>query len=316
MTQKILFPMEYMNITTGINEASHVGSNAIDCAGSDAGIDYVNAPFKGVIKKIYPFGHTVWLESLEPVEFADGTIDYATASFTHDNIVTDLSVGQVVQQWQIFYQEGTAGNATGNHIHLEIGRGRFTGTGWYQNANGNWVINNSYIPYNAFFLRDTIVINGRNYPWKKETNNVAIIQNADNWFGRCDKTMYQMRGRNIGRAEFEKYAVGAEFLNWVEAVSDNAEADTATNWQNLGRLAATDNWQKQIYDGQAKAASLELERNKARDEAAAKQTTINSQDVTIKDLQAKLATTGEDTTNLNVLGVALQWILKRLGLKG
>ena len=182
MPQKILFPMEYMNITTGVNEASHIGSNAIDCAGSDSGIDYVNAPFTGVIKKIWANGNTVWLESLEPVEYADGTIDFATASFTHDNNVSDLKVGQVIQQWQIFYQEGTAGNANGNHIHLEVGRGKFSGTGWHL-VGGNWVINNSYLPYNAFFLKDeTIVINGHGYPWRKVTqggNNMAGIDATD-----------------------------------------------------------------------------------------------------------------------------------------
>lgn len=176
--QNILFPMHYMRITTGINELSHLGSNAIDCAGKDTGIDNAWAPFTGTIKRIYALGHTVWIESNEKVQFADGTIDYATASFTHDSIVSDLSVGQVIQQGQIFYQEGTA-NATGAHIHLEIGRGKFTGKGWYQNAQGNWVINNSYIPYNAFWLKsDTIILNGHNYPWKKEIT-MAGIDGAD-----------------------------------------------------------------------------------------------------------------------------------------
>jgi hypothetical protein len=171
--QKILFPMQYMRITTGINEMSHKGSNALDIAGKDTGIESAWAPFTGTVKKIYALGHTVWLQSNDPVIFADGTVDFATVSMTHDNIVSDLKVGQVIQQGQLFYQEGTS-NASGNHIHLEIGKGKFTGTGWYMNAQGNWVINNSYVPYKAFWLDKTNVINGYNYPWKKVSNKDVI----------------------------------------------------------------------------------------------------------------------------------------------
>jgi len=103
-----------------------------------------------------------------------------------------------------------------------------------------------------------------------------IIQNAPNWFGRCNRTMNQIRGRDLGQEEFTKYAVGAEFLNWVEAVSDNAEADTATGWQNLGRLAAKDNWQQQIYDGQARELVLTKERNTTRDNLLATETALNA----------------------------------------
>lgn len=173
MTQKILFPMEYMKITTGVNEASHLGSNAIDNAGKYSGIENVFSPFTGTIKRIYEYGHTVWLESNEPVEFADGTVDFAVCSFTHDNIVSDLSVGQVIQQKKVFYQEGTAGQATGNHLHLEVGKGKFTGNGWYKNKYGKWVINNSYVPWNAFFTQnDTVIINGYGYPWKRSEEMV------------------------------------------------------------------------------------------------------------------------------------------------
>lgn len=86
-----------------------------------------------------------------------------------------------------------------------------------------------------------------------------IIQNAPNWKARCDKTMYQMRGRHMSDEEFLKYAVGAEFLHWVEAVSDNKEADTATHWQDVGKTAVNDNWQKQITDLQAQNKALQTQ---------------------------------------------------------
>ena len=49
-----MFPMEYMNITQGVNGSfSHSGTNAIDIAGKDSGIDTAYAPFTGVVKRIY-----------------------------------------------------------------------------------------------------------------------------------------------------------------------------------------------------------------------------------------------------------------------
>lgn len=159
--------MKYLNITTGINEATHRGSNAIDLAGLNTGVDNAFAPFDAVVKKTWANGNTVWIESLNPVRFSDGSVDYAVAYFTHDNNIGDLFVGKVIRQGEVFYQEGVAGQATGNHIHFEIAKGKFTGTGWYQNSFNYWVLNNSVAPWLACYLDGTIIINGYNYPWKE-----------------------------------------------------------------------------------------------------------------------------------------------------
>ena len=72
-----------MRITQGYMQGTHQDSYAIDEAGSDAGIDYMKAPFTGIIKKdLYQrcqrsFGWKVW----KPVEYPDGTIDYMTMLF-------------------------------------------------------------------------------------------------------------------------------------------------------------------------------------------------------------------------------------------
>lgn len=170
-----IFPMAYLNITQGMEEGSHIGSFAIDIAGKGRGIEPAFAPFTGTIKKKWPNGNTIWLESNLPVEWADGNVDYMTVSMTHDNNIDNLHVGQVIQQGVNFYSEGTAGIATGNHIHLGVGRGKFTGTGWYQNKYGYWVINNEVRPYDALFLSGTEVINGKGYPWKSKGEDMTAI---------------------------------------------------------------------------------------------------------------------------------------------
>ena len=52
--EKPLYPSPYMRITQGYGIGTHKNSYAIDDGGSDSGIDFILAPFTGVIKKIYP----------------------------------------------------------------------------------------------------------------------------------------------------------------------------------------------------------------------------------------------------------------------
>lgn len=181
--EKAVFMMDYLNITQKANnEFSHKGDKAIDIAGKDGGIDNFKAPFTGVIKKIYEEDNTVWLESKDKVRYADGTIDYMTIFTTHDNDISNLKVGNTIKQGEIYYQEGARGKATGNHIHLAVGKGKFTGSGWYQNKYGVWVINNQYDVHKALFLLDTVkIINDGGYNWiktnvlKETVNNNEII---------------------------------------------------------------------------------------------------------------------------------------------
>lgn len=141
--EKPMYPSPYIRITQKHGVGTHVDSYAFDEAGSDGGIDYLISPFTGVVRKIYPQdANEVWLESIAPVLYPDGTQDYMTIMFTHDNDVSNLKVGQVIPQGQRFYEEGTKGMATGNHCHIECARGKFTGTGWHQNSAGYWSINN------------------------------------------------------------------------------------------------------------------------------------------------------------------------------
>ena len=166
-----------MRITQGYGVGTHRGTYALDDAGKDTGIETAYAPFDGVVKKIWANGNTVWLESLQPVEYADATIDYATVSMTHDNDISNLRVGQTVKQNAPFYQEGTAGNATGNHVHLECAKGRFTGTGWNQNSYGYWVINNPYKPHMMFWV-DGKIINGGGLNWKSTTGGTSMAKDT------------------------------------------------------------------------------------------------------------------------------------------
>ena len=179
--EKPIFPCEYMRITQGYNEGTHKDSYAIDNAGQDTGISNIYAPFTGIIKKIYSNdANEVWLESIDKVEYPDRTIDYMTILFAHDNDISDLFVGKKINQGEIFYQEGTKGNATGNHCHIECGKGRFDGTGWYKNKSGFWSINNSKKPEECLWIEEkTKILDSHNYKFKKISTATVEKENID-----------------------------------------------------------------------------------------------------------------------------------------
>ena len=177
--EKPIFPSKYIRITQGYDEGTHKDSFAIDNANKDSGISPIYAPFTGVIKKIYPNdANELWLESSNPVEYSDGTIDYLTILFAHCNNISNLFVGKEIKQGEIFYYEGTKGNATGNHCHIECGKGKFTGTGWHKNNSGYWSINNGKKPEECLWIDDTIkILDSNNYKFKKiSTTNVEKIE--------------------------------------------------------------------------------------------------------------------------------------------
>lgn len=173
--EKAMYPMKDIRITQKHGEGTHKSCFAVDDGGLDSGISNVYAPFTGVIKKIYTAdANEVWLESINKVEYPDGTKDYMTIMFCHDNSVTSLYVGKVINQGEVFYQEGTKGNATGNHLHFECAKGKFTKSGWYEDASGYWSIINGKLATDCLWIDDTYnIINTRGYSFKKVQTKVG-----------------------------------------------------------------------------------------------------------------------------------------------
>lgn len=173
--EKPLFPSEYMRITQGYNEGTHKNSFAIDNAGKDSGVSDIYAPYTGIIKKIYKTdANEVWLESLDKVEYPDGSIDFLTMLFAHANNVDDLFVGKVIKKGEVFYHEGTKGNASGNHCHIECGRGKFSNSGWHKNDSGYWSIDNGEKPEACLWIDDSIkILDNNSYNFKKISTNIV-----------------------------------------------------------------------------------------------------------------------------------------------
>ncbi len=165
--------MKYLNISQGPGgTGGHRGTYAIDLSGIDTGRDAFYAPFDGIITKIYSYNHQqnfVWLQSQNKIRYADGTYDYVTVMTGHDNDISDLHVGDYIKKGSHYYSEGDSGRAWGNHIHLEVARGKTTDRGWCQNDQGIWHIENMISPETVFYIPETTtIINSKNLDWQRE----------------------------------------------------------------------------------------------------------------------------------------------------
>ena len=186
--EKLIFPMHVINIMQGVNgQYSHQGTYAIDNAGKDTGIDDLYAPCTMICryKDVPVNGNACFFESTEKVQFSDGTIDYATFMFIHCNDVSHLHLGQTIKQGDVFYCEGTAGLATGNHCHIEVAKGQYTKP-YVKNAQGRFMLPQSVHPASAFFIDGCTVKNGAEYQWKKTTDKIT------NWVS-CGNAKWKYR---------------------------------------------------------------------------------------------------------------------------
>ena len=203
--EKAMYPSPYIRITQKHGIGSHVDSFAIDEAGSDGGIDFINAPYTAIVKKVYTQdANEVWIESVEPVLFADGTQDYMTIMFAHDNNVSNLKVGQIIKQGERFYEEGTKGKASGNHVHLEVAKGKFSGTGWHKNNAGYWSINNGKKVDECLFIDDSYKIldtAGYNFKNVKSLENNSKEKELQN---RITELEFQLSNNKMVQEDLEK----------------------------------------------------------------------------------------------------------------
>jgi murein DD-endopeptidase MepM/ murein hydrolase activator NlpD len=117
--QKLIYPMKHVNITQGsLGEFSHKNVYAIDLAGSDSGADEVFAQGTGKVIDITDKSVTVRYDNI--VGQSGEVYKYAEVLYYHQTSNPGIKVGQQLRKGQNFMREGMKGNATGNHIHVEI----------------------------------------------------------------------------------------------------------------------------------------------------------------------------------------------------
>lgn len=160
--------MHHLNITqigTLIDGKPHYShpNYALDLAGEDAGIDFWrNRESETCFYCSGAFGsrstgNTRFFVSCDingkqkKVLCADGKERVITLAMTHSN--TDYRLYHIYKFDEVMYREGTAGRATGNHIHLEVAEGSQR-TKYYDNKLGVYRMRGEMSPVDAFYILD------------------------------------------------------------------------------------------------------------------------------------------------------------------
>lgn len=139
---------------------SHQEQNALDIQPTEG---MVRAPFNATVIRIdasYTACNAVWIQSTNPVRYADGSYDYMTAIFLHDNDVSDLYIGQGLKQGEYFYDSGDFGVSSGKHVHVSFYRGQYDP--WTMRVGSGDV----YAQDALFLPDDTYIYNDYGLDWK------------------------------------------------------------------------------------------------------------------------------------------------------
>lgn len=114
-------------------------------------------------------------QSLDTVHFADGSIDYLGIIVYHDNDIangTYSAIGTIKRQGEVFNHSGTGGNVTGDHVHLETGKGQVN-LNQYRYHFYDTTDCKRIVPDNALFVNDTIVTPYPQYNWVEFTGGIT-----------------------------------------------------------------------------------------------------------------------------------------------
>ena len=159
--QNFLFPLEYMYLSQGEYQYtySHNGTYAMDFIGWGANGRINHCPYyapfdcKCVAKWGSKSPMAVW-QSIDEVNFVDGTTGYATIGFCHDNNLPSIVVGATRRQGDVIGHTGTYG-ASADHVHMEVKKGKYTG--YYKNSYGVYQLKNENHIYDCVGVNNTVL---------------------------------------------------------------------------------------------------------------------------------------------------------------
>lgn len=175
--QVALFPLIGFSISQSWYENfSHDSSEyyATDFLGLDENGDRVlrapcYAPVDIELKWIDTVECCALWQSTTKVHFADGSIDYLGIIVYHDNDIQNnnySNIGDIKRQGEIFNRTGTGGNVTGDHVHLETGKGQVN-LSQYKYHFLDITDCKRIKPDSVLFVNDTLVTPKAQYNWSE-----------------------------------------------------------------------------------------------------------------------------------------------------
>lgn len=171
--QVCLFPMETMNITqwSSSSSFSHCCGHPTDYAISGQTRVPCYAPCDCHLVHTYPDGNTRVFTSDNKVWTPNG-LSLVTFSFTHD---TSPPSATTFKQGELIYHTGTAGQATGDHVHIDqtftVDAGLVSYGITCSYGNLCYALSGSVVPNNIFYVNDTNIINSYGQTWATFTGS-------------------------------------------------------------------------------------------------------------------------------------------------
>lgn len=190
--QNFLFPLTDLYLTQGYgtDTYSHNGTYAMDFAGYYNGLRMANAPYYApfdctCVAKWGSIGQRVVWTSDYPVNFVDGTTDYATIEFVHDDNAPSINVGDHKLQGEVIGHTGTYSptTVTGDHVHIEAKKGTYEGH--HENSYGVYMLTNSRPLTDLIGVNDTQILHseyrGVTYTWYQFATNTPDPTGSSNF---------------------------------------------------------------------------------------------------------------------------------------
>ena len=214
-----LCPFENLYITCGPNESKfHKGVMAWDVSGTQAQSYF--APATSKCLKLYPeSGQSMW-QTIGNVRCPNGYVGIVTYMIVHDNDISDLYVGKIVNMGERLGEFGDKGNADGQHCHIEFSQG--SDTSWFKNQYGNYMFNNEKDPEEVCFMDNTNILNGSGN-WRY-TDSLFIGNPVERSLGVDQVEVFTDKFYPTGRKEPMGYISGfvkGGFYNILETKEQN-----------------------------------------------------------------------------------------------
>jgi len=241
-----IFPAKILGVTQGAyGSFSHNGEykqNAFDLCNDNK--NYF-APFDGTITAIKTSYNAVVLQSDKKVHWADGTYDYMSVCFVHDNDISDLYIGKKIKQGENFYQPGKKappGEYCDVHVHLCVNKGQ-------TNAGIN-IFSGDVYPNDAFFITEDIrITKDGGYTWRKltinkvETQTYTVTYNSNGGSG-TPKEQTKTAGEDLKLSSTEPTRNGYKFLGWATSKTGNVKFESGDNYTDDKNITLYAVWEE------------------------------------------------------------------------
>ena len=217
----LCYGMKVINITQLPSDRYSHPNFAMDLAGSDSGIDfwYAQGRWKCIAGEwgngTYFFIPVDQNGNITKVHCADGKDREITIALTHSlkQYIT-TKVGTIYENGIPMYEEGTKGQATGNHIHLEIAEGK-QDTKHYDSVLKVYRMNNELNPLKLMFVN-------KGFSEIKNTQGVTLptcttveykqIDSTNGWKKKDGDWFYYKDGKKLTGWQKLKWSKGTDWF--------------------------------------------------------------------------------------------------------